>query len=1102
MVNQSWAKSILLGAVSSIAIGFLGAPALAQNDTEKYISLKAQTLGDALTELSNAYGVSISVDDNLIRGAAAPAIAGTYSAQSALTYLLRGTGLVSQTTSGGSLIIIEEKTSAAIMQRSKTPKDTTETIIVTGSRIERSALDAPNPISIITSDEIERFGFNDATEALRFTPALNQSRSVLSSSDVFADNVIAGGLGVAGLDLRGLGTSRTLVLVDGRRHVAGIAGEATVDVSSIPSALIDRVEVLTGGGSSIYGADAVSGVVNYVLKDDFEGVEYRGSFNISDQGDAESYFGSLTVGGNFAGGRGNAWLNVEASRQTALEDEDRNFFDTATDNILLTDAGRDFFGLPDEAVFAFAPLRFAFFTPFGRFNLEGVNTFASLAQLEAGQTVQNGIPIQQVIDETGTLRPFNLGFPTFAGGFGGVGGDGSENDFSLIPETNRVVLNGRVDYDISTSATVFIEGKYSLNDTSARTLDGAPGFVDLSVALDNAFIPAAVQTQIDNLVDLGVTPQILLSKAFEDEILEPRTQAERQTFRVVSGVTGSISEDFSYEVSVNYGRTSTEILERNEVFLDRFLAATDAVVDPDTGNIVCRSDIDPNAAFPTNAFLPPAIPGFATFAPGDGQCSPINVFGPNSLTQENVDFISTNTVQNFTIEQFVINATVTGSSASFFELPAGPIQYAAGFEYRREDSAFVPDNAAVTQTVITALGSSGTEVRGNFDVIEGFGEVKIPLVKNAPFAKELSVDASLRLADYSTAGSTTSFAFGGVWSPAGDLRIRGSFNRAVRAPNISELFTPQVTTFSPIAFSQDPCDIDEIASSTSPNRASNCALFVPDTSSFDPGITPVFITTGGNPGLREETADTFTIGFAYKPSFLDGFSIIADYYSIDIEGAIGGGLDVRDVASLCVDAPSTDNLFCDAVVRDPNTGLVQSIETTLFNLSSLKSEGIDYEINYAFNLDSLFKGSVGDFRASIAGTYLINREDFPLESDPNASIDLTRTFLFPKTFLRFGLGWNKGKWSADYNFTYRSSTRPPAFSNESFEGNPVFIVPAQTGDAFVHNVGVQFEPTDTLAVFFRVNDLADRGSFQFATTTSVPSTEIGRQFQFGIQGSF
>ncbi|MEL7453047.1 MAG: TonB-dependent receptor, partial [Pseudomonadota bacterium] len=228
-----------------------------------------------------------------------------------------------------------------------------------------------------------------------------------------------------------------------------------------------------------------------------------------------------------------------------------------------------------------------------------------------------------------------------------------------------------------------------------------------------------------------------------------------------------------------------------------------------------------------------------------------------------------------------------------------------------------------------------------------------------------------------------------------------------------------------------------------------------------------------------------------------------DYYNIDIEDAIGGGggLDPEVILALCVDAPSIDNIFCDAAPRDPATGLVQSVSNIAFNLAAIETEGIDYEVIYQFNLDQFTTISIGDFQARVAGTYLIDRTLFPLQSIPQASVDQQGTFAVPRTFLNFGLSWNLEKWSVDYLATYQSSQLAPGISNEEIDNDPFLNANPNTGDAFVHNIGVSYEVSERFQFFGRINDLGDRGAFDVRTTIR-PATELGRNFLIGFRGTF
>ncbi|MEM9170391.1 MAG: TonB-dependent receptor, partial [Pseudomonadota bacterium] len=535
------------------------------------------------------------------------------------------------------------------------------------------------------------------------------------------------------------------------------------------------------------------------------------------------------------------------------------------------------------------------------------------------------------------------------------------------------------------------------------------------------------------------------------------------------------------------------------------------VADPTTGAPICRSDIDPDTQPGTSFFPALAAPGFRSFIPGSGSCSPLNIFAQlDALNPETVDFVFQRTEIEAEIEQFVVNATVTGNSAGYFSLPAGGIGYAAGFEYREESSETRPDALQVArlgrfQTVDQEI------VGGSFDVLEGFAEVTVPVLADVPFVQRLSIDASVRVADYSTVGNATSFAAGAVWEPMRDLRIRGSFNRAVRAPNIAELFSPQNVFPTQLRIGNDPCDPNSITSGTS-TRQQNCAQLVPDLATFDPSPSYSFggvqSTRGGNADLNEETADTYTIGFAYTPSALPGLSVVADYYAIEITDAIGRPGSRAVIVANCADAPTIDNPFCAAITRNPSTGVVEAVQETIRNIAEIRAQGVDYQVRYAVETADLGVGDLGIVTAEVAGTYLIEREDQGFADFPGSSNRLDGGYNFPKHFLNVGLGWRMGPVSADYGFNFQSNQIVGGsigeFALEAIEDNPLLINDPNTGSAFVHYIGGAYRIDDALQLSVRVNNLTDRDPFSLRPFEAPirPAGFLGRTVQIGIQGGF
>ncbi len=620
-------------------------------------------------------------------------------------------------------------------------------IVVTGSRIARDPnIGSPAPILAVTAEQLSQAGNTDITDTLRDVPALSTSTSVEGSIDgVFsgqgADNV-AVGQGV--LNLRGLGANRTLVLVNGRRHVSGVAGAQAVDVSSIPVALIERVETLTGGASSLYGSDAVTGVVNFVLKDDFEGLEANVQTGLSSEGDAFRINADLTWGTNFADGRGNFVVSGAYSRADELQVGDRAFsrdngiFDdqanpalrlqtgelSATDTPNFIANGAVLGGLiptdttgftPTAAEQALidrsvsAPRRFIATDP--RFSLSSAGGIVAPGDIGlsngpdidgdgTADCLQSAVGFNStfepgafglaggcaVINEDGTRAVYEDGLIT--GLFNQFGGDGIQNNFnsnSLIPETERWSINATLTYDIADNATIFAEGKFVSNSAEFQSQPNT--FYDLlTIRDDNPFITPELENFVAPLFFGNGTDEGFYITRDPTDLGTNRDRNEFETLRFVGGVRGETSEHFAYELSVNYGSFNQTSLNRNRVITDRFFAAIDVTTDM-AGNAICRSDIDPTAPATTPFGIPAGDPGFFTFNPGDGSCAPANILGGvGSISQEAIDFITATTVNEFELEQLVFSAIFTGDTGDFLELPGGAIGYAFGLEYREETS--------------------------------------------------------------------------------------------------------------------------------------------------------------------------------------------------------------------------------------------------------------------------------------------------------------------------------------------------------------------------------------------------------------------------------
>ncbi len=1066
-------------------------------------------------------------------------------------------------------------------------------IVVTGSRIQRDANEAaPSPIATISADDIRQTGVIDATDALREIPALSNSGTVADSLQNGA-----GGIGQATLNLRGLGSVRTLVLVDGQRHVSGVAGSQIVDVSSIPTGLIERVEVLTGGASAVYGADAVTGVVNYVLRDDLDGFLIDANAGISGSGDGATMSFDGAYGVNFPDNRGNVTIAAGYSYVEQLLQRDRPFyanngrFNTGTTypSPLLRFQRGDItadtpnfgsfysnangllpfgFTIPQpgssdyDAIFgggatptaaeqalidraANAPAlayqadpRFAissgagliFRRDFGFFdadiNNNGINdceeSFIGLTGFGGGGCY--------VSTPDGGVKIFEDGIIASSGNqFGGDGAPERVSGASLIPGNERIYANLLANYEVLEGVEVFVDAKYVNSYTESQNPYNT--FYDsLLIFDDNPFIPAALQDDADDAGGLRV------SRDFTDLGLA-RQLATRETYRIAGGLRGEFggSGEFRWQLSGTFGRFESEIENENTVLPDRLFAALDAVDEGEfltgtrNGNIVCRSDLDPTARHPGSQFFPVIEPGFFTFNPGDGQCAPANIFrGENSVSDAAVDFITVTTVNNAALEQFVLGASLVGDTRSFFELPGGPVGFAVGAEYREERSEFqfdpltlgiaqidTPDinagqfigDVSGNQQLVFDAQTQSFNTGGEFDVAEVFGELNLPILSDVPFFETLEVSGAARFSEYSTVGSTFTWSVSGIWAPIEDIRFRGTYSKAVRAPNISELFDPQQgTVFRP----SDPCDASQIGVLDAADAALRQANCIADFQSLgaspanyqdvngnynfaDPLTARFSGTTGGNPDLSEETATTYTFGAVVTPRFVPGLVISVDYYNIKIEDAIAA-VSAQDIVNSCYDSSDFANSqFCDQFSRNDTPGSptflgFDFLSQTQLNFGRIETAGIDGSIAYRFDLGAFDIGA----RAAVNWVDYIDRFFDP--TDPTNNNPGLGEEQRPEWAGVGSLSVGYGPFTLRYGLQYVDST---AFAGIEIETAAAQVGPAGFADEYlIHDLSLTYDASDQISVYAGVNNLTDEQPYP--TNFSYPVNPYGASFFVGI----
>ncbi|WP_170005529.1 TonB-dependent receptor domain-containing protein [Pseudopontixanthobacter vadosimaris] len=979
------------------------------------------------------------------------------------------------------------------------------TIVVTGSRIARPNLEAQVPVTILTGEEFFEQGSISVGDTLNDLPQLRSSFSQANAGRFL------GTTGLNLLDLRGLGTARTLTLVNGRRHVASdiLSNGTSVDVNTIPTDLIERVEVVTGGNSAIYGSDAIAGVVNFILRDNYEGVQFRGHASVNEEGTFPSQYISVLAGQNFADGRGNITLHGEYANQERVYGSDVGFL-RRNDGFLTidTDSGTNpdgsplsSDGFPDRAFFrniSTASIFFNGLVPITR----GTNS------PECG-TGLNSVPFNctflftsdgQLVPQTGT----RLGTGPIGSIINSNGQTGREGTLlSVFPQQERYNANLLAHFELAEAFEPFIEAKYVRINTQGQ--QSSPAFVQgvtfgdrrELVRLDNPFLnPAARNLIAGEILESGFNSSLVRRNPLTDANraaiadgsyrftiarsltdLGNRDEAsERDVYRIVGGVRGQFNDDWSYEVSANYGRVDESTTILGNIIPQRFLLALDSGIDPATGQIRCRSQFDPTAA------VEYGLEGDAAALADDiANCVPYNPFGaPNNAAA--ADYILENTVSDARLEQLVISGFVSGDSSGFFNLPGGPIGFAVGAEYRREELFYQAD--PIVESGRTFYNALPTFAPDPFEVKEAFGEIRLPLLADRPFFNELTVSGSGRVSDYEgEVGTVYAYNAGVEWSPIRDIRFRAQYGRSVRAPNLTETSFPITQNFAP-GFS-DPCLPQNI--NNSPNRAANCRADLGNLLTNPQFVAlPTYsleILSGSNPNLTEETSDSYTIGAVLQPRFLPGFSFTADYYDISVDDVITA-VSAQTLVDTCYDLPSLDNPFCALInrFRGPGTGpndevpgqiLDQNLVVSGVNFAARTVRGIDLEAAYSrpFGADNAIS-------TRFIYTHLFERSNFESPTDPDFEDVVLEELGDPQDEFRWNVDLKLNRFTLGYEMRYIG----PMYLNEFEDFNSVNGDPPANADyadirkyseTFYHDVRVGYEVNDQFDFDFGVDNVLD-----------------------------
>ena len=789
------------------------------------------------------------------------------------------------------------------------------TIVVTGSLITNPNLERSTPVNVTTSEEVELRQTNVAEQLLREIPGVVPS---------IGSAVNNGNGGSSFVDLRGLGSFRNIVLLDGVRIApSGLVGR--VDLNNIPLALIERTEVLTGGASTTYGADAISGVVNFITKSNFSGLEIQASEQITERGDGNVFRVDATIGANFDDGRGNAVFSIGYQEADPVYQGARAFsrFNVSAFGGAVSGSGT---------------------TVPSRFTVPGLGTRAinpTTGQLQSAFTAFN-------------FNPFNVFQTPF----------------------ERFNMFGQANYEITDGIEVYTRGLFSKNNVRTIVAPSGAFAIAVQIPVSNPFLPAGARATFcaNNDFDLNtpdiqtLTPTQCAAAALATNPNDPNyreftTQISRRSTEVGPRISDFRTQIFDYRLGIRGDITDT-------INFDLFGAYGES------------ENIQATQNYTLNSRFRQALRATSTTTCLDASngCVPLNPFGAEgSITPSMVNFLRGNSSIRTNTSLAQARASISGDIGVALPWAEDALSFAIGGEYRRYDASTSPDTLAQSGD-LGGFGGSSPPISGGFDVYEAFGELVAPLVQDRPFFQSLTLEAGIRYSRYTIDApsrpkfNTTTWKVGGSWEPVSALKIRGNFSHAVRAPNISELFSPQNTVLT--SLSNDPCasinDLNQVVR-PAPTGTLRAVCLAQGAPAFTLGNIPqptsgqANVTTGGNLGLKPEKSDSYTVGFVVQPDFLPGFSMSIDYYNIKLTGAITTPT-VGDVITACFGQSDANGNYnpaagaesdpaCTVIRRNALTGgLAGDPSTTpglfagLSNLGELRTDGVDLSMNYNTDL--------------------------------------------------------------------------------------------------------------------------------------------------------
>lgn len=1028
-----------------------------------------------------------------------------------------------------------------------------EEVVVTGSRIRRDPTNSPTPLIQVSRDDVVSTGKASVIDVLADIPALSGS---IVPEDTTGSGLNDGGLSL--LNLRDLGSNRTLTLVDGRRHVGSSSGSLSVDVDTIPRLLIQNVEIVTGANSAQYGADAVSGVVNFILRRDFSGVELDGTVaQINKDGQTNKRFSAL-AGHNFFDGK----LNVYGSYEREQNQEVRDYHvKWRKDAYTLLTVDHDLAGALDDGIYDQILIRDA-----RRIDRTSYGTLTLVSDI-APNAARN-IPFQAcvagttgsinancIIPDPGKTYVFDSAngqarladFGTFRSTIGRtrnviVGGDGVNlntefSQASRLPRSKNDRFQGGLNFNLTDDLQLFAEGKFVKEETfdeSQQTFFDV-GIVNLAsnanglligtsafnIGLDNAYLPSNVKNAILTNVrpifnSAGVqTGSVLDQRARLSNWGPTRSQLnQKELKRYVLGARGSkdqlgFIENLSYELSYTYGQLENTNYER-AVDVIRYKHSVDAVIDTagvvngKPGEAVCRVQLlaAQGIAVPDQFRGGNYTKGTAAYNE-ISQCAPSRLFG-GIYSQAAHDFFDAEiNVQDKNQQQDALGF-VSGELWDFWG--AGRIGLALGVEWRKEETQSIGRSTSTGDRMLF-LNTGPDFPKVNYETREVFGEVNLPLLSDVFLAKKLEIGGAYRRSDYTTVGTVDTYNLNLVWRPIEDIMFRATSGKAVRVPNLGENFRPPTQTFASIT---DPCSDTVIAAVTDSkikaNRIKNCqALGIPTGTVITYTSTPAG-KNAGNPFLKPEKSFSYSASMVITPRFWPNTTFVFDYYNIDIKDVIAS-VSAQTAANQCVSGDTLNTSICSTLTRigatpqgtTPAYGIIDFIQGSV-NYARTMNRGLDFQFLWRGDLETITGWDMGRVNYRLSGTYLFEQHDFTNISDPNQHTDFETTVGLPRVRFSSTVDWQVNdklslQWAADWQASQEIIDPDNLGGNNDIYDKKYF----STGSFVQHDFTVRYAPKDDITLRAGVVNAFDKTPALWLGGTSADNFDLfGRRFFIGF----